>query len=219
MIRIESLTKSYRLPKGGRHYVFRDLNFTLPEGQNIGILGRNGAGKSTLMRIIAGIDYPDSGRILTNKSISWPIGLVGGLQGTLSGRENVRFVCRINGLTREATREKEAFVEEFADIGRYFDVPIKSYSSGMRSRVTFGLSLAFDFDYYLIDEVGAVGDKRFKEKSEALFDAKKNSANLIMVNHNLKELRERCHVFLVLHYGQFTLFNDANDAIGFYSSL
>jgi len=130
MIKIENLTKSYRTP-AGRHYVFKDLNLKLPSGKSVALIGRNGAGKSTLLRMIGGIDQPDSGLITTDKTISWPVGLSGGFQGSLSGRENVKFVARLYS-KKDQLKEKIAFVEEFAELGKYFDMPIKNYSSGMK---------------------------------------------------------------------------------------
>lgn len=183
MIKIENLTKSYRTPKG-RHYVFKDLNIELPSGKSIALIGRNGAGKSTLLRMIGGIDRPDSGKIVTDSSISWPVGLSGGFQGSLTGRENVKFVARLYA-KKEELKEKVTFVEEFAELGKYFDMPIKTYSSGMRSRLGFGLSMAFKFDYYLVDEITAVGDARFKKKCLDIFNSKRRYSNFLMVTHSL----------------------------------
>lgn len=196
MIKIENLTKSYRTPKG-RHYVFKDLNVELPSGKSVALIGRNGAGKSTLLRVIGGIDRADSGRVQTNKTISWPVGLAGGFQGSLTGRENVKFVARLYA-TPEELREKVAFVEEFAELGKYFDMPIKTYSSGMKSRLGFGLSMAFKFDYYLVDEVTAVGDARFKQKCADLFKARHKEASFLMVSHSLGSLKEFCDVALFI---------------------
>jgi capsular polysaccharide transport system ATP-binding protein len=215
MIKLENLTKSYKTTKG-RHYVFKDINIVLPEGKSIALIGRNGAGKSTLLRVIGGIDRPDSGSIKTNKSISWPVGLSGGFQGSLSGRENVKFVARLYAAKGEL-KEKIEFVESFSELGKYFDMPIKTYSSGMRARLGFGLSMAFKFDYYLVDEVTAVGDARFKNKCANLFKGLNNTANYIMVSHSLNSLREFCDSALYLgkdnniHY-----FDDVNDGIKAY---
>ncbi|HBC6767859.1 TPA: ABC transporter ATP-binding protein [Escherichia coli] len=195
MIKIENLTKSYRTPTG-RHYVFKDLNIEIPSGKSVAFIGRNGAGKSTLLRMIGGIDRPDSGKIITNKTISWPVGLAGGFQGSLTGRENVKFVARLYA-KQEELKEKIEFVEEFAELGKYFDMPIKTYSSGMRSRLGFGLSMAFKFDYYIVDEVTAIGDARFKEKCAQLFKERHKESSFLMVSHSLNSLKEFCDVAIV----------------------
>lgn len=195
MIKIENLTKSYRTPTG-RHYVFKDLNIEIPSGKSVAFIGRNGAGKSTLLRMIGGIDRPDSGKVITNKTISWPVGLAGGFQGSLTGRENVKFVARLYA-KQEELKEKIEFVEEFAELGKYFDMPIKTYSSGMRSRLGFGLSMAFKFDYYIVDEVTAVGDARFKEKCAQLFKERHKESSFLMVSHSLNSLKEFCDVAIV----------------------
>ena len=208
MSKIENLTKSYRTPTG-RHYVFKDLNIEIPSGKSVAFIGRNGAGKSTLLRMIGGIDRPDSGKIITNKTISWPVGLAGGFQGSLTGRENVKFVARLYA-KQEELKEKVEFVEEFAELGKYFDMPIKTYSSGMRSRLGFGLSMAFKFDYYIVDEVTAVGDARFKEKCAQLFKERHKESSFLMVSHSLNSLKEFCDVAIV--------FKDDN-AVGFYEDV
>ncbi|MDH2897203.1 ABC transporter ATP-binding protein [Rahnella variigena] len=215
MIKIENLTKSYRTPKG-RHYVFKDLNVELPSGKSVALIGRNGAGKSTLLRVIGGIDRPDSGKIHTDKTISWPVGLAGGFQGSLTGRENVKFVARLYS-TPDQLREKVAFVEEFAELGKYFDMPIKTYSSGMKSRLGFGLSMAFKFDYYLVDEVTAVGDARFKQKCADLFKARHEEASFLMVSHSLGSLKEFCDVALFIgRDNKVKYFESVDEAVAIY---
>lgn len=215
MIKIENLTKSYRTP-AGRHYVFKDLNIELPTGKSVALVGRNGAGKSTLLRMIGGIDRPDSGRIITNKTISWPVGLSGGFQGSLTGRENVKFVARLYA-KKEELKEKVAFVEEFAELGKYFDMPIKTYSSGMKSRLGFGLSMAFKFDYYLVDEVTAVGDARFKQKCADLFKARHEEASFLMVSHSLNSLKEFCDAAIFVGRNNRAFFyNNIEEALNDY---
>ncbi|EFD0342274.1 ABC transporter ATP-binding protein [Escherichia coli] len=215
MIRIENLSKSYRTPQG-RHYVFKDLNIELPTGKSVALIGRNGAGKSTLLRMIGGIDRPDSGRIITNSTISWPVGLAGGFQGSLTGRENVKFVARLYA-EKDELKEKVAFVEEFAELGKYFDMPIKTYSSGMRSRLGFGLSMAFKFDYYLVDEVTAVGDARFKKKCADLFKERHRDSSFLMVSHSLSSLKEFCDVALfVARDNRVSFLDDIEEAINLY---
>lgn len=216
MIKLDHITKSYMTSKG-RHYLFKDLTMEIPGGKSIGLLGKNGAGKSTLLRILGGIDYPDSGRVITDARISWPVGLSGGFQGSLTGRQNVRFVARLY-VPEEQVPEKVKFVEDFAEIGKYFDMPVKSYSSGMRARLTFGMSMAFDFDYYLIDEVSSVGDTSFRQKSADLIEQKRQSASVILVTHNLKRLAEQCDVAVILGQGQAQYFDDIAQAIEVYES-
>lgn len=212
MIKVERLTKSYRTPKG-RHYVFKDMGFLIPSGKSVALIGRNGAGKSTLLRILGGIDRPDSGRIVTNKTISWPVGLSGGFQGSLTGRDNVKFVARLYA-EKENLHEKINFVEEFSELGKYFDMPIKTYSSGMRSRLGFGLSMAFHFDYYIVDEVTAVGDARFKKKCTELFDSKANKSMFLMVSHSLNSLKQYCQCAVFIgRDNNFSFFDDIDEAI------
>lgn len=217
MLRLQQLTKWYPTPHG-RRYVFRDLNFTFPAGMNVGLIGRNGAGKSTLMRILGGIEPPNGGAVITDARISWPVGLSGGFQGSLTARENVQFVCRVYGAVGNAMRKKVAFVEEFAEIGDYFDVPVKSYSSGMRSRVAFGLSMAFDFDYYLIDEVMAVGDAQFKAKSRVVMKQRLQQANLMLVSHNMADIRQYCNLVVVVDRGNTVLYEDVEAGIAAYQN-
>lgn len=216
MIRLDKLTKSFRTPKG-RHYLFKDVSLEIPDKTSVGFLGRNGAGKSTILRIIAGSDQPDSGRVISDSSISWPVGLAGGFQGSLTGRENVRFVCRLYS-NADHVDEKINFVKEFADIGDYFDMPVKSYSSGMRSRLTFGLSMAFDFDYYIVDEVAAVGDAAFKKRSQAIMDKRREQSGFLVVSHNLNEIKRQCDIGLVIMNGDAKIYHDVNEAIEIYKA-
>lgn len=200
MLQLIDVTKSYPT-RMGRRTVFRRMNLDLPRACNVGLIGPNGAGKSTLMRLLGGVEVPDSGRILTNGRVSWPIGLAGGFQGSLSGRDNARFVCRIHAATGAAMREKVDYVEAFADIGPAFDLPVKTYSSGMRSRLTFALSMAFDFDLYLIDEITAVGDADFRKKSRAELERRLDRAHVIYTSHNMEEIVRLCQVVVLLRPG------------------
>nr|WP_279169070.1 ABC transporter ATP-binding protein [Providencia huaxiensis] len=215
MIELKNLTKSYATPKG-RHYVFKNLNAVLPENKSVALLGKNGAGKSTLLRIIGGIDYADQGEVITNKTISWPVALSGGFQGSLTARQNVRFVARLYVSNEDEVEYVVNFVEDFAEIGKYFDMPMKSYSSGMRSRIGFGLSMAFNFDYYLLDEAGAVGDASFRKKSQRLLDDLKQNSNIIMVSHNVKDLTRNCDVAFLVRDGKAEYFDNMQDAVEVY---
>ncbi|MBK1688177.1 ABC transporter ATP-binding protein [Rubrivivax gelatinosus] len=212
MIELRNLSKSYPT-LNGRRYVFRNVNFTFPPGANIGLIGRNGAGKSTLLRLLGGIDQPDEGAVMTDKRISWPVGLSGGFSSTLSARENVQFVCRVHGAHGAELRERVAFVEAFAEIGDYFDLPMKSFSSGMRSRVAFGLSMAFEFDYYLIDEVMAVGDAQFKSKSREVMMQRLRKANVIMTTHSMGDIRQYCNIVVHVDAGRVTVYEDIEQGI------
>lgn len=217
MFELRNVTKSYLTPNG-RRYVFRNLTLAIPPGKNIGLIGRNGAGKSTLMRLLGGADVPDSGSIVTDRSISWPVGLTGGFQGSMTGRDNIKFVCRIYGAEGESMREKIRFVQEFAEIGDWIDEPIKTYSSGMRSRVAFGLSMAFDFDYYLIDEVMSVGDAQFKRKCADVFEERLKKSNIVLVSHSMPEIKKLCDIVLLVRGGEIHVYDDVDEGIQAYNS-
>lgn len=210
MIHFHNVSKYYPT-QSGRAYIFKDINLDIPINQSIGILGPNGAGKSTLVRMIGGADTPSRGYIESDLRISWPLGLQGGLQGSMSGRENVRFVARINGI--RSTLDIENRVAEFADIGRYYDEPIRTYSSGMRSRVAFGLSLAFDFDVLLIDEVTSVGDATFRKKSQQALQRIRETTHVIMVSHEMAQLQEFCEAGIVIKDKTFVFHSCIQDAI------
>lgn len=215
MIRLERVTKSY-LTLNGRFYVFRDLSLDVPEGSNVGLIGRNGAGKSTLMRLLSAVDLPDSGAIKTTGRLSWPVGLKGGMQKNLSGRDNVKFVCRIHGIRGRNMHEKIRYVRDFAELGDYFEQPVSMYSSGMQARLAFGTSMAFDFDYYLIDEVMAVGDAVFKKKSQQVFNERLKNSRIILVSHNMKFIRRMCDFVVHLDRGSATTYRDVEEGIAVY---
>lgn len=219
MIKLDNLTKFYPLSNGDKHFVFREFTFTFPDDCSIGLIGRNGAGKSTLMRLLSGADIPNAGRVVTDKKISWPVGLAGGFQHALSARDNVKFVARVYGYKGEALEEKVRYIEEFAEIGKYFDEPMNTYSSGMRSRIGFGLSMAFDFDYYLIDEAGAVGDAKFKKKSDAIYKEKLSNSKVIMVSHNMAEIKQWCDKVILVNSGMTTVYDDVDEGIEMYKRI
>jgi capsular polysaccharide transport system ATP-binding protein len=208
MIRLENVVKSYRL-REGRKVVLRNLTATLPKS-NVGILGANGAGKSTLLRLIAGTELPDSGSILRQGRISWPLGFSGSFNGSLSGVENVRFVARIYGEDTERVLE---FVEAFSELGQFFRMPVSSYSSGMRARLAFGVSMAVAFDYYLVDEITAVGDDKFRQKCLTTFKEKLGNSSIIMISHSKATLKQYCEMGAVLHQGELTICDDLHEAI------
>jgi len=214
---LRNITKSYLTPKGRRH-IFRDLSLKIPAEKNIGLIGRNGAGKSTLMRLLGGSDIPDSGSIATNKSISWPVGLSGGFQGSMTGRENIKFVSRVHGAVGSAMHAKVNYVLDFAEIGDWIDEPVKTYSSGMRARLAFGLSMAFEFDYYLIDEVMSVGDAHFKRKCADVFEQKLQKSKVVLVSHNMGEIQKLCDVVLLVRDGGVQIYDDVAEGIKAYNT-
>jgi capsular polysaccharide transport system ATP-binding protein len=215
MIELRGLTKSYPT-RHGRRYVFKDVNFVFPPGANIGLIGRNGAGKSTLLRLLGGIDTPDRGEVRTDARISFPVGLAGGFQSSLSARDNVAFVARIHGYHGNALKQLVSSVAEFAEIGDYFDLPMSSFSSGMRSRVAFGMSMAFDFDYYLIDEIMAVGDAQFMAKSKAVLLERLRHSHVILTAHSMNLIRQFCNMVVHVDAGQVVVYEDVEAGISAY---
>jgi capsular polysaccharide transport system ATP-binding protein len=217
MIQLENATKYYDV-KGKRKYIMRDVTLTIPANTNVGIMGRNGAGKSTFLRMLGGIDFPNSGRIVSKNHFSWPMGLAGGVQGSLTGKENAKFVCRIYSRSERELKDTLQFVQDFSELGHYFEMPVKTYSSGMRARLGFALSLAFDFDYYLIDETLSVGDVKFREKCRQALQKVKDTRNILLVNHNTRPLKQLCEAGVVLNDGELTYFDNIDDAVTFYQT-
>jgi capsular polysaccharide transport system ATP-binding protein len=209
MIRFENLTKSFEV-NGRRKVVIDNLTLTIETGSSLALLGRNGAGKSTLMSIIAGNMRPDAGRVVSDGTISWPIGQTGSVHPQMTGAQNTRFLARVYGVE---TGELVDFVEDFAQLGAHFHMPVRTYSSGMKARLVFGLSMGIKFDIYLIDEVTGAGDAAFRSRSAALFHERMASSDAIMVNHNLNELREFCDAALLLEHGKLSYFEDLDEAI------
>ena len=218
MIVLDNVTKYFKT-EGEKKYILKNVTFTLSEGVNLGILGRNGAGKSTFLRMLGGIDFPTSGKILSDKSFSWPMGLAGGFQGSMTGRQNVKFVARVYGKDDTEIQKIIQSVDEFAEIGNYFDMPIKIYSTGMKSRLSFGLSLAFDFDYLIIDETLSVGDENFKKKARDALMQKIEHSNVLLVSHSMADLKKLCDVGIVIDEGKLNYFDKIDDAIKFYHQL
>jgi capsular polysaccharide transport system ATP-binding protein len=202
MIKVSGLTKSYAV-KGKRSVILDDISFEIQTGESVALLGKNGAGKSTLIRLLGGMDHPDQGTVETDQSLSWPVGLLGGFQGSLTARENIKFVSKIYAENGDVDRIIR-FVQDFAELGVHFDRPFKTYSNGMRARIKFGLSMAFRFDVYLMDEVTAAGDQAFREKAKALLKWRSEQSSFIMVSHNLWGLKLHCDRALVLHQGKIT---------------
>lgn len=213
MIKVQNVSKRYRTNNGWRT-VLKDINFELQKGEKFGILGRNGAGKSTLIRLMSGVEPPTTGEIDRQMSISWPLAFSGAFQGSLTGMDNLRFVSRIYGADFEYIK---AFTEEFSELGEYLYEPVKSYSSGMKARLAFALSLSIEFDCYLIDEVIAVGDSRFAAKCKHELFEKRKDRSLILVSHSPASIKEYCDSAMVLEEGIMHKFNSIDEAYAFYN--
>lgn len=212
MIALDGVSKSYRTP-AGRRVVLENACVTFATGHNFGILGANGTGKSTLLRLIAGTELPDRGMIRRDGRVSFPLGFGGAVHGALSGRENVVFIARVYGAgIRAVTR----YVEEFAELGAYFDMPVSTYSAGMRARLAFAACLAVDFDVYLIDEVTETGDERFRQRCAAAFRERMARSDIILVTHNRHTIRQYCDRGAVLADGALTLCDDLTGAFDRY---
>ncbi len=215
MIVLEDIAKWYPAP-GGRHVLFDGINTTFPSGTGVAILGRNGAGKSTLLDIISGVTRPDRGRVLTSGNISYPVGFAGGFHRQMTGVQAARFIARVYGAD---TNEVVSFAEDFTEMGRLLHQPIRTYSSGQKSRLAFAVSMAIPFDTYLLDEVGAVGDANFKKKSRPLLEARLKSAGIVMVAHQMGQVRQFCTQGAVLHRRRLFHYQDVEEAIAHYEQI
>jgi capsular polysaccharide transport system ATP-binding protein len=215
MIQFENLSKSFWV-NGYRKVVIDDLTATLPTGASLALLGRNGAGKSTLLQMIAGTMRSDSGRITSDGSISWPVGFGGSFHQELTGKQNVRFLARIYGVDTESLIH---YVEDFAELGKHFSMPVRSYSAGMKSRLTFGASMGIQFDTYLVDEVTAVGDAKFRQKSRAVFQDRMKTSSAILVSHDMPQVRNFCDAGIVLEEGKLQYFDDLEEAIELHKAI
>ena len=214
MILVDDIHKRYRTKHGVGKWVLRGISLNIPRTLNVGLIGANGAGKSTLLRIIGGMDHPTRGSVERRCRVSWPMGN-GGLEGTLTGRQNAKFVCRVHG-HRDDLADRLAFVREFSELGDAFDEPVYTYSSGMRSRLQFALSLAFDFDVYISDEVTSAGDAAFRKKAAAAFKAMADRAGLIMTAHDEGTLKQFCQAAVFLYEGKAHWFDKIGEAFKAY---
>ncbi|EMD9437586.1 ABC transporter ATP-binding protein [Burkholderia cepacia] len=214
MISLDNVNKFYQT-RSGRRQVLKDISFSIARGERIGILGKNGAGKSTLIRMISGTDLPTSGVIDRRMSVSWPLAFSGGFQGSLTGFDNARFICRVYDADM---KQVLPFVEEFADLGAYMKEPVKKYSSGMLARLAFALSMAIEFDCFLIDEVIAVGDRDFQIRCHRELFEKRSDRAMIIVSHDAHMIREHCNRASVLRDGVLHHFSSIDSAYDFYEN-
>ena len=212
MIRLQDVHKRFWTRRSEEHWVLRGISLELSPERNVGVIGVNGAGKSTLLRIIGGLERPTKGEVSCTSRVSWPIGFGGGLQRALTGRQNARFICRIHGFGSQV-EEKLRFVQEFSELGPAFDEPVRTYSSGMRGRLNFSLSLAFDFDMYLVDELMAVGDAGFREKSRRAIRSLAKRAGMVIVAHSESTIREFCESVVWLRDGKAHWYDSVNKGL------
>lgn len=211
MIIVSDVHKRYKTEHGVGKWVLQGINLTIPRNRNVALIGANGAGKSTLLRLIGGVDHPNKGSVERRCRVSWPMGQ-GGLEATLTGRQNAKFVCRVHGHQADLA-DRLAFVRDFSDLREAFDEPVRTYSTGMRSRLQFALSLAFDFDVYISDEVTAAGDAAFRKKAVAAFKSMANRAGLIMVSHDEGALKQFCQSGIWIHEGKARWYDEIDDAL------
>jgi capsular polysaccharide transport system ATP-binding protein len=209
MVRLENLSMRFATRRGYK-VLFDDISVTFPTGRSVALLGRNGAGKSTLLEIIAGSVEPTHGRVVSDGTISWPVGFAGSFHRDMTGAQNIRFIARIYGVD---TDELLKFVSDFAGLGQHFQMPVRSYSSGMKSRLTFGASMGIKFDTYLVDEVTSVGDAAFRKHSAEVFRARMADSSAIVVSHSMGQVRSLCDAGAVLENGTMTYFDDLDEAI------
>ncbi|GEA13455.1 ABC transporter ATP-binding protein [Alteromonas sp. KUL49] len=214
MIYLRNVTKSYP-SKLGNQYVFKNLNFDIPTNTNVAILGKNGTGKSTLFRMLAKSEYPDRGTIQSEKSLSWPVALQTGIHPQMTGRENTRFIGRINNVP--SLKDYEDKVQDFAEIGQRYDLPVKTYSAGMRAKLIFACCMNINFDIYLIDEATSVGDPLFRKKAKSSLKEKSKQAGVIMVSHELDQIREFCTSAIIIENGELHYFKDLEEGIEQYT--
>lgn len=214
MIRVQNVGKTY-WTRSGPHEVLRDVDFAVAPGAKIGILGRNGAGKSTLIRLISGAELPTVGTIRRDMSVSWPLAFSGAFQGSLSGLDNLKFICRVYGVPFQ---DRLAFVDDFSELGRYLREPVKNYSAGMRARLAFAISMAVEFDCFLIDEVTAVGDSRFQERCRVELFEKRRDRAMIFVSHQANFIRDHCQQAAVLRDARLHAYSNLSEAFEDYES-
>lgn len=209
MIIFDDVSKRFRT--GGRDkQIAKGVTLAIPDGSRVALLGRNGAGKSTILNMIAGISWPDSGRIIKTNEVSWPLGFAGSFHPLMTGAQNVVFVARIYG---RDTKELCEYVQDFAELGDYFHMPVQNYSSGMKARLAFGVSMGIAFDTYLVDEITAVGDATFRRKASEVFNDRLAKSDLVMVSHAPATIREYCNCGIVVEDGEFTFYEDLSEAL------
>ncbi len=216
MIAFDSVSLKFRLPDGGARHILKEASFAIPSGVKLGVLGGNGAGKSTLLRLVAGIIDPDEGKIYRSETVSFPMGLAQTFHPHLTGRQNVAFVARVFGADIGAIQD---YVLDFSELGPYFDAQLGTYSSGMMAKFSFGISIALEFDFYLIDEITEVGDARFREKCARILREKIRDKGMLVVSHNSQTIKNFCQAAAILHEGRLEFFDTVEEAFVEYRKM
>ena len=217
MLQLIDVCKSYPIHHGrSMRQVLDHVNLTVRPGEKWGIMGRNGAGKSTMIRIMSGSDRPHSGTIRKDMSVSWPLAFGDAFQGSLTGKDNARLISRVYGVNYQKTLD---MVESFAELGPYLGEPVKSYSSGMRARLAFAISMAIEFDCFLIDEAMSVGDHRFAVKCDVELFEKRGDRAMVIVAHQTELIRAHCDHAAILDQGRLTVCDSVDEAIRTYENL
>jgi len=215
VIELQHVSKDYATRHGDIR-VLSDVSLRVNPGQKLGILGRNGAGKSTLVRLLGGAEQPTVGQVIRHMSVSWPLAFSAGFAGSLTGYDYLRFVCRVYNVPTEG---KLKFVLDFSELGRYFYEPVQTYSAGMTARLAFAVSMAIDFDCYLIDEIVAVGDARFTERCDQELFGRRGHKAMVMVSHNAQFIQQHCDSAAVLHQGRLLHFDSVQHAYDAYHQI
>jgi len=215
VIKFENVSKSYRVGKQYKQ-VLRNFSFEFPNDKNIALIGRNGAGKTTFLSLISGTSLPDKGKVTRQVSVSWPLGFGGAFHPQLTGRQNSKFVARIYGVNSDKLLRD---VISFAELGDYFDMPVRTYSQGMRARLAFGASMAVDFKCYLVDEIIGVGDEQFRKKCRTILQDRLRNARVVMASHSEAMLRTYCQSALLIENGAVEYFDDLDLGLEKYHNI
>ena len=201
-----------------KFYALRDVSFQIHEGETVGVIGGNGAGKSTLLSLVAGISYPDEGRVTVDGRVAALLELGSGFHGDLTGAENVFLNGALLGLTRKRTRERYEEIVDFAGIGDFIGEPLRTYSSGMMMRLAFAVAVHVDPSFLIVDEVLAVGDAAFQEKCRRkIVELKDDGKGLLCVSHAGSMIQTLCERAIWLDHGRLMMDGPVNQVVAAYA--
>lgn len=201
-------------------WALKDVSFSLHEGERIGILGLNGAGKSTLLKVIAGVFKPTEGKVIRNGKIVPLLELGAGFDKNYTGRENIYLYGSVLGYSRNYMDAKYDQIVKFSGLGEFIDVPIKNYSSGMKSKLGFAIATIAEPEILILDEVLSVGDRKFRKKSERrILDMMENGTAVLFVSHSLAQVQRICNKAMILDHGQLVAFGDVDEIAELYTQM